>query len=369
MMRIGIIGSRGVPNNYGGFGQLAQYLAEDLVKRGHEVIVYNSHNHDFQESMWKGVQIVHCYDPEYKYGSFGQFIYDLNCIKDTRKRKLDVILQLGYTSSSIWFFLLPKKVMVATNMDGLEWKRSKYNWAVQQFLKVAEWLAAKTSDYLIADSIIIAQHLKKRFGKKSALIAYGAIPFTDPNVEVLKPFGLEPFGFDLIIARMEPENNIESILKAYQSPKNKRILVVIGNIDGTKHGKKWKHKYTSGNIRFLGTIFDIEILNNLRFYSAFYFHGHSVGGTNPSLLEAMAAKAFIIAHDNAFNRAVLEEDAHYFTDESSIEKLLEGSSSLMEKREVFTTRNLKKVSEQYTWPMIVDKYENILQKIVGSSKK
>ena len=124
-MKIAIIGTRGIPNHYGGFEQCAQYLALGLVKRGFEVIVYNSHDHPYQEKEWNGVQIVHCYDPEDKLGTVGQFIYDLICILDIRKRKCDVILQLGYTSSSVWGWLLPKKVVVTTNMDGLEWKRTK----------------------------------------------------------------------------------------------------------------------------------------------------------------------------------------------------------------------------------------------------
>ncbi|MBD0285886.1 MAG: DUF1972 domain-containing protein, partial [Flavisolibacter sp.] len=96
-MHIGIIGTRGIPNNYGGFEQCAEYLAAGLVKRGFRVSVYNSHNHPYQEKEWKGVNIIHCYDPEYKWGTAGQFVYDLNCIRDARKRSFDIILQLGYT--------------------------------------------------------------------------------------------------------------------------------------------------------------------------------------------------------------------------------------------------------------------------------
>ena len=107
-MRIGIIGTRGIPNHYGGFEQFAEYLATDLVKKDCEVYVYNSSNHPYQEKTFKGVHIIHCNDPEEKMGTIGQFIYDMNCILDSRKRKLDIILQLGYTSSSIWSFLFPK---------------------------------------------------------------------------------------------------------------------------------------------------------------------------------------------------------------------------------------------------------------------
>ena len=124
-LRIAILGTRGIPNHYGGFENLAEHLAPALVRSGHEVYVYNSHNHPFRETLWKGVHIVHCYDPEFRMGSAGQFIYDLNCIRDARKRNYDVILQLGYSSSSVWGRLFPAKSVIVYHMDGLEWKRTR----------------------------------------------------------------------------------------------------------------------------------------------------------------------------------------------------------------------------------------------------
>ena len=152
-MKIAILGTRGIPNNYGGCEQFAEIFAVFLAKKTHDVYVYNSHNHIFQEDTFKSVNIIHQYDPEYKIGTVGQFIYDLNCILDSRKRNFDIILQLGYTSNSIWSFLLPTKSIIITNMDGLEWKRSKYSKIVQKFLKFAEKKAVKSSDHLIADSL------------------------------------------------------------------------------------------------------------------------------------------------------------------------------------------------------------------------
>ncbi|HYD91010.1 MAG TPA: DUF1972 domain-containing protein, partial [Flavobacterium sp.] len=160
-MKIAILGTRGIPNYYGGFEQFAEYFAAYLAEKGHEAYVYNSHNHPYQEKTFKGAHIIHKYDPEYRVGTFGQFIYDFNCIRDIRKRNFDIILQLGYTSSSIWSFMFPKKAIVITNMDGLEWKRSKYSAPVRQFLKFAERLAAISSDYLVADSLGIQSFLKK----------------------------------------------------------------------------------------------------------------------------------------------------------------------------------------------------------------
>ena len=174
-MRIAVLGTRGIPNRYGGFEQFAEFLSTYLVKGGHEVTVYNSGNHPYQESTFQGVQIVHCYDPENKIGSLGQFVYDFFCVKDSRKRNFDIILQLGYTSSSIWSFMFPKSSIIVTNMDGLEWKRSKYNKLVQSYLKFAERLAVKKSDFLISDSIGIQNYITKKFQRPSKYIAIGYI--------------------------------------------------------------------------------------------------------------------------------------------------------------------------------------------------
>ena len=125
-MKLAIIGTRGIPNHYGGFEQLAEYLSVALVKKQHQVSVYCSSRHPVQSSEWKGVQLIHQWDPEGIIGTIGQFIYDAKCILHCRKQSYDVVLNLGYTSSSVWLWLIKNKMRIVTNMDGLEWKRSKY---------------------------------------------------------------------------------------------------------------------------------------------------------------------------------------------------------------------------------------------------
>ena len=185
LMKIGILGTRGIPNHHGGFEQFAEYFSVYLAEQGHEVYVYNSHDHPYQQKAFKNVQILHCQDPEHKIGTIGQFIYDFNCIKDSRKRDFDVILQLGYTSNSIWHWRLPEKPVIITNMDGMEWKRSKYKPLVRRFLKHAEGLAVKSSDFLISDSIGVQDYITKTYNKPSKFIAYGASVFSESNNEVL----------------------------------------------------------------------------------------------------------------------------------------------------------------------------------------
>lgn len=338
-MKIAILGTRGVPNHYGGFEQFAEFFSVYLADKGHEVYVYNSHNHPYQEKMFHGVHLIHINDPEHKMGTFGQFIYDYNCIMDARGRDFDIILQLGYTSNSIWFFLLPKKSIIITNMDGLEWKRSKYNRPVRQFLKFAERLAAISSDYLVADSLGIQSFLKRQYSKPSTYIAYGAHPFRNPDESVIAQYKVEKGNYNMIMARFEPENNLDMVLEGVAMSEGTIPILVVGN-HNTKYGAYLKNKFGAyDKIRFMGGIYNLAHLDNLRYYSNFYFHGHSVGGTNPSLLEAMASKALILAHNNDFNRGVLKDNAFYFSNAAEVKNLL-GS--------IKKSDNLQRIENNYT---------------------
>ena len=365
-MKVAIIGTRGIPNNYSGFEQFAENFSVFLVEEGYDITVYNSHNHYYQKQNYKGVKIIHCFNPEFLFGTFGQFIYDLNCILNTRRKRFDVILQLGYTSNSIWYFLLPKAAKIVTNMDGLEWKRTKYTPLVQKFLKYAEKLAVKSSDVLIADSLGIQTYLKKKYGLESTYIPYGANIPEHFQKSILEDYNVRPFSYDMLIARMEPENNIEVILDGHCASNQKRSFFVIGNHQGTKYGKYIYKKFKdTPSIYFLGGIFDLVKLNALRKFSSLYFHGHSVGGTNPSLLEAMASEALIVAHDNLFNKGVLGEDAHYFTDISdvtvSIDKLEKKAFSNA------ISNNTDKIRYKFSWKSVNTNYLKTLVKVYQSS--
>lgn len=356
MLKIAIIGTRGIPNNYGGFEQFAEYLSIGLVAMGVDVTVYNSHNHPHQSNNWHGVKIVHCYDPEEKLGTIGQFIYDFNCILNARKKQYDVILQLGYTSSSIWSKIMPKKAVITTNMDGLEWKRTKYSRAVQLFLKWAEKWAVSNSDYLISDSIGIQKYLQDKYKVDSNYIPYGANVFEKPEIDILLQYNIKPYEYNLLIARLEPENSIETILDGVSQSNDTRFLFVVGNVEN-KYGRYIKKKYNGySKIVFCGPIYNIDTLNNLRFFSHVYFHGHTVGGTNPSLLEAMASSCLICAHSNVFNRSVLGKNAYYFNTSNDVTRHLDIPHKNTKINEKMIEENIIKIKTIYSWKKIVEQY-------------
>ena len=366
-MKIAILGTRGIPNYYGGFEQFAEFFSVYLVEKGHDVYCYNSHNHKFQEKTFHGVNIIHQHDPEYKYGTFGQFIYDYNCIMDSRKRDFDIILQLGYTSNSVWYFLLPKKSIIVTNMDGLEWKRTKYSTKTQRMLMYAEKLAVKSSDFLISDSIGIQKYLQEKYKKNSTYIAYGATIFENPNEDILKKYDLEKYNFNMILARLEPENSIETILDGVVLSKDQTPMLVIGD-HKKKFGEYLKEKFKPhSNIKFLGALYNLEHLNNLRCYSNLYFHGHTVGGTNPSLLEAMASQAMILAHNNDFNKSILKENAFYFSSYEEVKDLILRIKKIDNLQII--QNNLEAIRKEFNWEKINGEYLQLFEECFSKSEK
>lgn len=355
---VGIVGTRGIPNRYGGFEELAEVLSIGLVEQGFEVHVYNPHDHINQNSIWHGVHIVHKNNSEFL-GGLGTLIYDLNCLWDCRKKRLDVVIQLGYGTSALWSYLLPKKTRVLTNMDGLEWKRAKYGFLSRLFLKVSERLAIYKSDFLIADSPIIEKYLG-RYQREVETIAYGANIFESPDPTILDPFELKPYHYHLLIARMVPENNIEMILTGYLKSKSDKPFVVVGN-QQNRYGRYIARKFDHEKIYFMGPIFNKPVLNNLRHFSDLYFHGHMVGGTNPSLLEAMASSALICAHNNVFNRAVLGENALFFRKSEHIVEIL--NTQVKDPESPFIFQNKDQIRKNYVWSSIVNQYAEILSRL------
>ena len=377
-MKIAFISTRGIPNNYGGFEQFAEYISVGLAQRGHEVVVYSPHFHPYKENNYKGVRIKHIYSPETWTGSsVGSFFYDFSSLKDALKNeKFDIIYEAGYTSivpAYIWFNVKNIKYPIfTTNMDGLEYKRTKFNKWVQKFVFWEERMTVKHSHYLIADNMGIHDYYKEKYGKESKFLAYGADIHDNYNEDFLKEFGLETNNYYLLVARLEPENNIVMAIEGYLASKEngKRPLITVGKTN-TPHGKELVAKYgQEKSIHFVGGIYDFNKLNSIRHFSFAYFHGHSVGGTNPSLLEAMASDCFILANDNIFNKAVLGENALYYPDHINVTNLLNNIESLAEThKKSFIENNLEVIRKEYSWEKLVDEHEKYFLWLLNEYKR
>ena len=368
-MKIAILGTRGIPNNYGGFEQCAEHLSVGLVAKGHNVSVYNPNFHPYQERSFKGVKIIKKESPRQIFGnSISNFIYDYLCLKDAIKKDFDIILELGLITSSLSIiFCRHKGKIIVTNLDGMEWKRSKWNKIVQKVTKTLERYGVMFSDYLIADNIGIQKYILEEYSRKAEMISYGAEMIKKPNAECLKKYGLEKNNYFLSIARVEPENNLEMMFNAYTKSKTQTPYILIGN-HLTPYGNFLKEKYRGSGILFLGGIFNKDHLDNIRFYSKYYLHGHSVGGTNPSLLEAMEAKTFNLSHNNLFNKSVTENNAFYFSNSDELASLLK-NKALLDHKESFVLNNSKKIDAFYRWEVVINKYEAYFKRILAGSNQ
>ncbi|MBM3434399.1 MAG: glycosyltransferase [Bacteroidetes bacterium] len=353
--RISITGSRGIPNRYGGYEELVDHLARGLARVGWRVDVATSSTHPVTEWSHPGVRRRVHWDPEPWMGSAGQFIYDLLSLRDTAWQRPDVHLTLGTTSSAPWLALkfLRGSAPLAVHLDGLEWMRGKYRPEVQRYLKWAERTAAASADLLVADHPEMARYAL-RYAKPCAEIAYGV---DDPQpAGGLDPLlGLQPGGYALIVARLVPENHV-LVAAAALSPAVP--VVVVGPFENAE-GRALQQL---PNVHLLGGQFDASLLNSLRAQCGLYLHGHSAGGTNPGLLQAMAAGCTIAAHDNAFNRRILGDSAYYFTAEDAGEQLAQAWAQ----RATMTRNHRATLDRGYRWPVIVNQYDTALKGLCGS---
>ncbi|MCB8964988.1 MAG: DUF1972 domain-containing protein [Bacteroidales bacterium] len=306
-MRIAILGTRGIPNRYGGFERFAEVVSVLFAEQGHTVYVLSPG----RSSTFNGVNVVSISVPRWLPANFQTLIYDLRSLIWASQNNVDIVLECGY-SFAFWLFLFPKSFRrrVITNPDGLEFNRKKWNLAIKLFLRLCEYGAVKLSARIVCDNPELVGYYTNRFDVNPQVIPYGAfLVEMAPDKSLLQNYGIAG-DYYLMVTRITPENSIGLILDCFS--KTERQLIVVGNYKN-KYGHYCRKRYAgSPNIKFLGGIYNQDDLNALRFYSKAYIHGHSVGGTNPSLLEAMACGCFVIAHDNPFNRYAMVNCGLYF---------------------------------------------------------
>lgn len=366
-MRIAILGTRGIPNSYGGFEQCADKVSNIFVKKSHVVTVYNPSDHDYQKDTVNGVKIVRMFSNEKKLKFLNVFIFDYLCLKDAIKKQYDIILELGYHPAALFYYLKKNsKSKILTNMAGMEWWRSKWNFFTRRLIKYCEKLAVQNSDALITDNRGIQDYFKKEYNAGSFCIAYGAELFDKPDLNDLLRYGVEKYGYDILIARFQKDNNIEMVLDGYILSGLEKPILVIGS-NTNSYGRYLKNKFRNyPTIKFIGGIYEYNTLSSLRWFSRLYFHGHSCGGTNPSLLEAMASNAYILAYDIPFNRYVLENGGLFFKTSEELSSLIKLFD--MKDRGKYIGINREKIRIEYNWEKIADEYLAAFNAVLMKSK-
>jgi glycosyltransferase involved in cell wall biosynthesis len=360
-----ILGIRGLPASHGGFETFAERLAPYLRERGWRVTVYcqGSASGKRTEDEWNGISRIHI--PVKRAGSAGTIEFDMKCTVDVNGIG-GTILTLGYNTGflSAWLRLCGRVNFI--NMDGMEWKRAKYAWAARAYLWLNERLAAWSGSTLIADHPDIANHLSTRASRsKIVTIPYGSDEIINADPLPLASLGLKPGQFFTLIARPVPENSVLEIVRAFSEKSRGVKLALLGKYEKSDPYQAAVLEAASPEVVFTGGIYDRFTLEALRYHSIAYIHGHRVGGTNPSLVEALGAGNAVIAHDNVFNRWVAGSAALYFSDTrscaSAIDMLLASDDLRNELRAAARLR----WQADFTWPAVLETYQSVLSKSCG----
>lgn len=381
MKDVFIVGSKGIPANYGGF----ETFVDNLVTRQvNPKIKYHVSCMTFDKSVkqydYNGAECQEIYVPNI--GGAKAILYDLRSLDWT----LDTIKERNLTDGIVYILacrigpFLHKYIKkfhnhgfkVWVNPDGHEWKRAKWSAPVRKYWKVSEKLMVKNADFLICDSKSIEEYIHedyRKYNPQTTFIAYGAdiTPSTlkQDDKKVVDWFNKHDVKLNeyfLIVGRFVPENNYETMIKEFMKSKVNKDLVIITNVEKNAFYNSLKeetHFENDKRIKFVGTVYDTELLKFIRENALGYLHGHSVGGTNPSLLEALGSTKINLLYNVGFNKEVGEDSSLYWSleDGSLANKLNEVEEISAEKEENFGKLAKQQIIDNYSWEKIVNDYE------------
>ena len=374
-----IIGSKGIPANYGGFETFVEKLTEKQVNKSikYHVACLSDNNNEFEHN---GARCFNVKVPNI--GAAKAVYYDIvalkECIKYIKKNNIKnpiVYILACRIGPFIGYYKKQLKKLGGTlfvNPDGHEWKRAKWNAAIRQYWKVSERLMVKHADLLICDSINIEKYIKedyKKYNPKTTFIAYGAdiekSKLSDNDETLLKWYKekrVKAKEYYLVVGRFVPENNYETMITEFMKSNTTKDFVLITNVEQNKFYEQLREKTRfdkDSRIKFVGTVYDQELLKKIRENAYGYFHGHEVGGTNPSLLEALATTDLNLLLNVGFNREVGMEGAVYFNkEEMDLANKIDNLECMSEKERIELGNKAKKrIKEAYSWRYIIEKYE------------
>ena len=359
-MHVLILGCRGVPARHGGFETFAEDLARYLIARNHEVTVYcqAAPGGSIKIDRWEEIRRVHIPAPE---GALGTLLFDLAAVRHSSHER-GVVLTLGYNTGVLNFLYRLRRIPNLMNMDGIEWRRQKWSRLQRGWLWLNERAGARAATHLIADHPGIQTHLTRHTRQeKITMIPYGAHLTNSAPAEPIQQYGLHPDHYFILIARPEPENSVLEIVQAYSAKTREIPLVLLGRYEPDKNPYHKRVIDAAGSeIKFLGAIYDKEIVRSLRFHARAYLHGHSVGGTNPSLVESFAAGNAVIAHDNPFTRWVAGERAKFFQGASDLAEILDTLEQEPTLLEHMRQGSRMRYQESFTQEKVLLAYEQLL---------
>lgn len=358
-----ILGTHGVPANYGGFETAAEKVGLHLLARGWRVVIYCQveGRGPITYDEWQGIERVNV--PVDLPGWRGTSLFDLKCVRHAGRYR-DLNLVFGYNTGifNIWQRL--KRIPMVINMDGIEWSRSRWGFTRQAILYINERFSALFGNHLIADHPEIEKYLWTRAPKrKVTMIAYGADEVLDADDGPVRALGLEPGGYLTLICRPIPENSILELVEGFSRRPRGIKLALLGNY---RPAEDEYHRAVvdaaSDEVVFLGAIFDPDVVQPLRFHSAMYLHGHTVGGTNPSLVEALGAGNPVLAHDNAYNRWTAGPDQAYFTTAADVAARLDSALGAQGRLTEMSSAARRRYRAGLTWDQVGEQYRHLLER-------
>lgn len=356
-MKIAILGTRGVPAKYGGFETCAEEVSVELVKRGHEVLAYGRKgNHDDKLKYYKGVRLFHI--PRIKGKVTETFSNTLFSMFHVIFQKTDIIYVMNAANSPICFipWILGKKVVI--NVDGLEWKRRKWGKFAKLYYQWAEKLSTIFSSRIISDSMGIKEYYLKRYNTDTTFIAYGAYLGYSEKPEILKEYSLEPEQYFFVASRLEPENNADLTVKAFEKVKTNKKLVIAGGANYKSNYIKELHNTKDERVIFLGPVYKDGHIKELHCNCYAYVHGNEVGGTNPALLKALGYGNTVLALDVNFNTEVIENAGiPYSRDPDDLAGKMQKLVDNEDYCKSFRPKARNRIKDAYTWEKISDDYE------------
>ena len=358
--KIAIIGTVGLPANYGGFETLTDHLVTNLSEQL-DITVYcssKSYKKEERKDTFNGARLK--YIP-LKANGIQSIPYDMISILHALF-KSDTLLVLGVGGAILFPLIrLFTNKQIIVSVDGIEWKRDKWNKFAKLYLWIAEWFAVKFAHISIADNESIQDYTAIRYNLLTSIIEYGAdhvskVKITDSDRKKY-PFLNKPYAFN--VCRIEPENNIHILLNAFLKLPNHN-LVIVGNWQHSEYSKKLFEQFSNiNNIHLLLPIYEPSTINMLRSNAFVYFHPHSAGGTNPSLVEAMYLELPIITYNVSYNKTTTENKALYFSNEEDIINLVKNTSFTELKKIAAFMKNI--ADRRYTWQVITKKYFYFIQ--------
>lgn len=360
---LNILGTRGIPAAHGGFETFVHHLAPYLVERGWQVSVYCQDEcgarADGEIDEWHGVRRIHFGTK--RQGAIGTMEFDLKCARHVCGQP-GIDLVLGYNTAVFNILQRLRGRRLLINMDGIEWRREKWRFHEKIWLFINELIAANVAHIPIADHPEIARHVSQRSVRRPVMIPYGSEPIHSADPARLETLGLSSDKYVISIARIEPENSILELVHATRALPYDMRAVFLGKLDPANAYHQAVQSAAHNACLFPGAIYDPEVVRALRFHARAYLHGHQVGGTNPSLVEALGAGNAVLAHDNRFNRWTAGEEQFFFSSVETAEVQLEEICANPQRVTCAQTAARNRHASAFTWDKILRDYEDLLER-------